>query len=134
MQLTLHTDLALRLLIVLARRDGEPLALTTFSAAQKVSYNHVAKVAQDLVREGFLTSIRGRSGGMKLARGPGEIGVGEVVRRIEPTLQMADCANCALRGDCGLAGLLCEATDDFLARLDTRTLADVAGLAAAAPA
>lgn len=134
MQLTLHTDLALRLLIVLARGDGKLLALTTFSTEQKVSYNHVAKVGQELVHAGYLISIRGRAGGVKLAREPVTIHIGDIVRRMEPTLRMADCANCELRRDCGLTGLLCEATEDFLARLDTRTLADVAGVSATLPA
>lgn len=126
MQLTLHTDLALRLLIVLTRGDGAPLALTAFAAEQGVSYNHVAKVAQKLVHEGYLASVRGRAGGMKLACDPAQVRIGELVRRMEPGMQMADCAHCALRGGCGLTGLLCDAVDDFLARLDTRTLADVA--------
>jgi Rrf2 family transcriptional regulator, nitric oxide-sensitive transcriptional repressor len=126
MQLTQHTDYGLRLMIVLARREGEPISLPEFAAEQQLSYHHVAKVAQALVREGFLRSRRGRSGGVELARRPEEITVGEVVRVLERGLQLADCAGCALRDDCSASPLLAEALAAFLAVLDRSTLAEAA--------
>jgi len=126
MQLTQHTDYGLRLLIVLARREGEPIALPEFAAEQKLSYHHVAKVAQALVREGFVKSRRGRSGGVELARPPEEISVGKVVRALERGLQLADCAHCELRHDCNTSPLLAEALAAFLAVLDRTTLAEAA--------
>lgn len=125
MQLTQHTDYGLRLLIVLAR-SGAPIALPEFAAQQELSYHHVAKVAQALVREGFVKSRRGRSGGVELARPPEEIRVGQVVRALERGLQLADCAGCALRGDCNTSPLLAEALAAFLAVLDRTTLAEAA--------
>ena len=59
MQLTQHTDFGLRLLIVLARKDGGPVSLPSFAAEQGLSYNHVAKVAQALVRAGFVEGYKG---------------------------------------------------------------------------
>lgn len=126
MQLTQHTDYALRLLLVLARRGGEPISLPEFAAQQRLSYHHVAKVGQALVREGFITSRRGRSGGVELARGPEAIRLGAVVRALEPGLRLADCKRCELRDDCTTSGLLAEALDAFLAVLDRATLADAA--------
>jgi Rrf2 family nitric oxide-sensitive transcriptional repressor len=126
MQLTQHTDYGLRLLIVLARRGGAAISLPDFAAEQRISYHHVAKVAQALVREGFIASRRGRSGGVELARAPEDIGVGEVVRVLERGLRIADCANCALRDDCATSGILAEALAAFLAVLDRTTLADAA--------
>ena len=126
MQLTLHTDLAMRLLIVLTRGDGEPLSLAAFSGGQGVSYNHMAKVAQELGRARFIESVRGRSGGVRLARDPAAITVGEVVRAMEPSMQIADCGSCALNRDCGLIDVFGDATRAFLATLDAQTLADVA--------
>ena len=133
MQLTQHTDYGLRLLIVLARREGEPIALPEFAAEQKLSYHHVAKVAQALVREGFVRSRRGRSGGVELARPPEEISVGKVVRALERGLQLADCAHCELRQDCNTSPLLAEALAAFLAVLDRTTLAEAARRQAGAP-
>ncbi len=134
MQLTQHTDFGLRLLIVLAR-DAAAISLPAFSAQQGLSYHHVAKVAQGLVQAGFATSHRGRSGGIALARPAAEIGIGDVVRKLERGLRLADCATCALKGDCALSGVLAEALEAFLGVLDRYTLADVAreGVPAFAP-
>lgn len=124
MQLTQHTDFGLRLLIVLARSDA-PISLPAFSAQQGLSYHHVAKVAQALVSEGFARSQRGRSGGIALARSPEDIRVGEVVRKLERGMRLADCARCVLRTNCALSNILAEALAAFLAVLDRYTLAEV---------
>lgn len=126
MQLTQHTDFALRLLIVLARKGGGPVSVPDFAAEQELSPHHVAKVAQALVHEGFARSLRGRSGGIVLARPAGEIGIGEVVRSMERGLKLADCARCVLRTDCALSTILAQALEAFMAVLDRATLADVA--------
>ncbi|HEY0958658.1 MAG TPA: Rrf2 family transcriptional regulator [Novosphingobium sp.] len=125
MQLTQHTDYGLRLLIVLARKGGT-VSLPDFAADQGLSYHHVAKVAQALVREGFIVSRRGRSGGVELARAPEDITVGAVVRVLERGMRLADCAHCALRDDCTTSGILAEALAAFMDVLDRRTLADAA--------
>jgi Rrf2 family nitric oxide-sensitive transcriptional repressor len=134
MQLTQHTDFGLRLLIVLTRTDCA-VSLPAFSTQQGLSYHHVAKVAQALVHEGFAISQRGRNGGIALARPATEIHVGEVVRKLERGLRLADCAQCALKPDCALSPVLAEALEAFLGVLDRYTLADVAreGVPAFAP-
>lgn len=126
MQLTQHTDFGLRLLIVLARSETGSIALPVFAAEQGLSYNHVAKVAQGLIRGGFITSQRGRNGGVTLARLPAELSVGEVVRALEPGMRLADCGRCALRFDCTTSGVLDEALAAFLAVLDRTTLTQAA--------
>jgi Rrf2 family nitric oxide-sensitive transcriptional repressor len=126
MQLTQHTDFGLRLLIVLARSDGRSVSLPEFSGEQKLSYHHVAKVAQALAREGFIHTRRGRSGGVELARPAAEITIGQVVRALERGMQLADCGHCELRHDCATSPLLAEALAAFLAVLDRTTLAEAA--------
>ncbi|VWX52987.1 Rrf2 family transcriptional regulator [Novosphingobium sp. 9U] len=126
MQLTQHTDYGLRLLIVLARADGGPVALTEFAAEHRLSYHHVAKVAQKLVREGFIVSHRGRSGGVSLARSADAITVGEVVRALEKGMRLADCSGCVLASNCGTSPLLARALAAFMAVLDGETLAQAA--------
>lgn len=126
MQLTQHTDLGLRILIVLARGDGKPLSLPAFARDQQVSYNHVAKIGQALVHEGFATSVRGRNGGILLARPASEIRVGDAVRALEHGMRLADCGRCILRADCRLSCVLAEALEAFMAVLDRYTLAEVA--------
>lgn len=125
MQLTQHTDFGLRLLIVLARGGG-PVSLAGFATAHRLSYNHVAKVAQALGHAGFITSQRGRGGGVSLARPADDISVGEVVRALEPNLRLADCASCVLRADCATSGILGRAMAAFLAVLDETTLSQAA--------
>ncbi|QGN55046.1 Rrf2 family transcriptional regulator [Novosphingobium sp. Gsoil 351] len=125
MQLTQQTDFGLRLLIVLARKGGA-VSLPVFAADQRLSYNHVAKVAQRLARHGFVRSRRGRGGGVDLARPPDTITVGEVVRAMEPGMQLADCGRCAIRFDCGTSGYLADALAAFMAVLDNTTLSQAA--------
>lgn len=127
MQLTQHTDFGLRLLIVLARSESGAVALPAFAVEQGLSYNHVAKVAQRLGRAGFITSQRGRNGGVALARAPKDLSLGEVVRVLEPGMRLADCDHCALRFDCATSGVLNEALAAFLAVLDRTTLEQAAG-------
>lgn len=127
MQLTQHTDFGLRLLIVLARSAGSPMPLTGFATAHKLSYNHVAKVAQALGQAGFIVSHRGRSGGVTLARPADEISLGDVVRALEPNLRLADCGGCVLRADCATSGILGKAMAAFMAVLDETPLSRAAG-------
>ncbi|KUR77828.1 Rrf2 family transcriptional regulator [Novosphingobium sp. Fuku2-ISO-50] len=126
MQLTQHTDFGLRLLIILARKGGGPLALPGFAAEQGLSYNHIAKVAHALGRAGFIVSLRGRSGGVALARPAETITLGEVVRAMEPGLRLVDCAHCALGADCFTSSVLAEALGAFFAVLDRTSLATAA--------
>ena len=123
MQLTQHTDFGLRLLIVLTRMEGGPISLPSFAAEQRLSYNHVSKVAQALVRTGFIRSLRGRNGGVALAKSPADITVGEVVRALEPGMRMADCGACELRPGCETSSVLAEALAAFMAVLNKTTLA-----------
>lgn len=126
MQLTQHTDYGLRLLIVLARNGGGSISLPEFAGQQRLSYHHVAKVGQQMVRAGFIISRRGRSGGVELAQRPEEIRIGDVVRALEPGLRLANCSNCELRTNCSTSGLLADALAAFMAVLDGATLADAA--------
>ena len=126
MQLTQHTDFGIRLLVVLARSDGRPVPLTRFAEERGLSYNHVAKVAQALVHAGFVVSHRGRSGGVSLARGPHDIRIGDVVRALEPNMQIADCPACTMRNECSAEDMLGDALSAFMAVLDDRSLAQAA--------
>ena len=128
MQLSLHTDYALRILMALAASD-EQLSVDWIARHYGISRNHLAKVAQRLQAEDFVTTYRGRGGGMRLARPANEINVGAVVRKFE-TLEsfvacMAGGAGCAINSACGLKPALAGALKAFLAYLDRFTLSDV---------
>ena len=131
MQLTLHTDYALRLLIFVSRAPGGQVTVPAAAAALEVSEHHLAKVAQRLVKEGALRSARGRNGGLSLGEGLDELRLGALVRRLEPPGGLVACfdpdGRCTLDGECGLQGVLAEARTAFYATLDRRSVADILG-------
>ncbi len=130
MRLTLHTDYALRLLMLLAL---EPEGMhTTEEVARRftISHNHLTKVAQTLVQAGFIDSQRGRGGGLRLAHAAEAINLGQVVRATEDGFTLVECfapasSTCVLVPACGLAGPLAEALAAFMAVLDGYVLADM---------
>jgi len=98
-----------------------------FASRYNVSRNHMVKVVHRLSSLGYLDSIQGRGGGIELAMEPEDIVVGDVVRNMEVTLDVIDCAagNCPLLPECLLKEALDEATDAFLDTLDGYTVADL---------
>lgn len=134
MQLTRHTDYALRVLIHLTAVPSGRATITEIADSYGLSRNHLMKVVHHLGIGGFISTQRGRGGGFTLSRAPEDISVGQVVRHCEPDMNMADCSGCGLRSACGLTGILRAATAAFLAVLDSHSLADAgkekAGLAA----
>ncbi len=129
MRLTLHTDYALRVLIHVGLKDG---ALTTINDIAKtfdISKHHLMKVVNDLSQKGYLDTVRGRNGGIRLKRKPRDINIGRVVRDTEDRLDVIGCLSqagyCRIERACVLRGVLREATDAFLGVLDAHTLADL---------
>ncbi len=125
MRLTRYTDFGMRVLIYLAACPGRICSIQEVSGAYGISQNHLMKVVSELARHGYVASLRGRSGGIRLSRPPEEINIGEVVRRLEEDFVVVDCATCVIGPACGLACLFREATAAFLRVLDERSLADV---------
>ncbi|MCL4105660.1 UNVERIFIED_CONTAM: hypothetical protein GTU68_023727 [Idotea baltica] len=129
MELNQFTDYSLRTLIFVALEDGELASVKQISAAFSISENHLVKVVHNLAKLGYLKTFRGRSGGMRLAKEPSEICVGEVIRAVE-TMAVVPCiaprkGTCCIKGVCELQLALGRATTAFLAELDKLTLADL---------
>jgi len=130
MRLTTFTDYALRVLIFVALKGKERATIDEIASAYAISRNHLMKVVNGLSQAGFLTTVKGRSGGIMLARPAGEIRVGDVVMATEEGFALVECFDrehnqCVITGSCVLKHLLHDALGDFLARLNTRTLADL---------
>jgi Rrf2 family nitric oxide-sensitive transcriptional repressor len=131
MRLTAYTDFSLRVLTYLGLRRDRLATVHEIAAAYGVSRNHLMKVVHELGRAGFVETVRGRSGGIRLARAPGAIRIGDVVRRMEDDFQVVACfagndgGGCVIAPDCRLAGALDEALHAFLGVLDGYTLADL---------
>jgi Rrf2 family nitric oxide-sensitive transcriptional repressor len=130
MQLTQYTDYALRTLIALALNPDEIQTVTAVANAYGISRNHLVKVVARLAERGYVETLRGKGGGMRLARAPREIRIGAVVRDMEAELGLVECltrggGSCVIAPACRLKGLLHEATVAFLDALDRHTLEDM---------
>ena len=131
MRLTVYTDFSLRVLIYLALNGDELGTIAEIAKAYRISKNHLMKVAHQLGRAGYIETVRGKGGGLRLARRPEEIMIGEVVRRTECGSSLVPCfspsdADCAIYPRCVLRGALAKAQNAFLAALDEYSLADFA--------
>jgi len=129
MQLDKFTDYALRILMTLAVRTPERVPTSEIAALFRLSENHLSKVATQLVHEGFVTSVRGRHGGLTLASPSSQICVGDVVRAMKREDPVVECfgpeKSCLILPTCGLREPLAQAQEAFFATLDRYTLADV---------
>ncbi|ARN81301.1 Rrf2 family transcriptional regulator [Methylocystis bryophila] len=129
MKLTSFTDFGLRALILLADRKEEVLSASAIADHFHVSRHHMAKVLQELTAAGYLEGIRGAQGGVRLARDPRDIRIGEVVRTLDKEQALVDCFregwnDCALLPRCRLKGMLARAQLGFLRELDRYTISD----------
>lgn len=129
MRLTQFSDFALRVLMYAASKPEKLLTIEETARAYGISRAHLMKVVNQLIRDGFLTAIRGRSGGFRLGRDPSEIRVGQVVRLTEPDFAMVECFTCdnkcVITSSCGLKKLLAEALQAFFTKLDETSLKDL---------
>lgn len=130
MRLTRYTDYALRTLIYVGLHEPQQSSIAEIARAYGISESHLTKVVHQLGRLGLIRTIRGRGGGMRLAKSPAEIVVGAVVRQTEEDLALVECfasGACAITAPCRLRRSLGEALAAFLAVLDGYTLADLLG-------
>lgn len=131
MQLTLFSDYSLRILLYLTMHRERRVALPEIASAYGISQNHLVKVVQRLIEEGWVESVRGRGGGLSLARDPREINVATVVRITEPHMNLVECFDadtntCPIDPACGLKKVLLRAQEAFMKELEQHTLADFA--------
>ncbi|MED4061117.1 Rrf2 family transcriptional regulator [Priestia megaterium] len=127
MRLTNYTDYSLRVLIFLALKKGEELSTTKEIAENyNISNNHLVKIIHQLAQLGYIETIRGRNGGIKLAKDPRKINIGEVVSKTEEDFHIVDCfQQCATSPACKLKDALHEALQAFLKILNGYTLEDL---------
>jgi len=127
MQLTKYTDLSLRVMMHLALEPEKLGTIKDISERYRVSRNHLVKVVHKLATLGYIESVKGRGGGIRLAMPANEINVGEVVRLTENTLVLIDCegSGCPLTPSCLLKRALDDATHAFLKTLDQYAIADL---------
>src|SRR6056297_2509161 len=130
MRLTIRTNLAMRALMHCGVNAGRTVRKAEIAAACNASENHLGVVINLLAQSGFIETSRGRGGGIRLARPPAELSVGDVFRVFEASVPFAECFagaenHCPLAGCCRLRTRLCEALEAFYTVLDGVTLADL---------
>ena len=130
MQLSLHSEYALRVLLYLGACPDCVVSTEEISTAYGISRNHLVRVIQTLGEDGCVRVVPGRFGGVSLGKDPGRIRIGDVVRHAEPNFRMAECfdpqANaCVITPVCSLKPVLSEALNSFLAALNRYSLADL---------
>lgn len=130
MRLTSYSDFSLRVLIYLGLKGEKLATIQEIAEAYGISRNHLMKIVHHLGRLGVIETVRGKGGGMRLAKAPRDICVGDIVRETEEDLALVQCFDaaqgiCQIDGACRLKGILHEALDSFLAVLDRYTLEDL---------
>jgi Rrf2 family nitric oxide-sensitive transcriptional repressor len=129
MRLTLNTDFSLRVLIHVGLCGGKLTTISDIAQSFGISKPHLMKVVNHLSQNGYLETVRGRNGGIRLMREPRDINIGQVVRDTENQLDVIGCLErrgyCPIERACVLRSALQDATQAFLAVLDAHTLADL---------
>jgi Rrf2 family nitric oxide-sensitive transcriptional repressor len=129
MRLTTMTDYALRLLMYVALHPDRLCTIAEITRAYGISEAHLMKITHQLGLQGWIQTVRGKGGGMRLAHAAQDINLGAVVRGIEPDFVLVEClaadSRCVLTGSCRLAGVLDDALRNFLLHLDGFTLSDI---------
>lgn len=131
MKLTLYTDYSLRVLLYLASapKNNKLIQIKEIAEAYGISKNHLMKVTFHLGKLGYVETIRGRNGGLLLAKEPKEVNIGELVRQTEEDFHIVECfqdhGSCIISPHCKLKGVLYKATQAFISVLDQYTLADL---------
>ncbi len=132
MRLTRFSDNALRCLMVLGLEPNQCITVHVIATRMNMSYEHLVKIVQRLAELGYVETVRGRNGGVRLARAAETIRLGELVRQTEENLTLVECFDpatntCPIAPACTLSGMLDQALHAFLAVLDSKTLADALG-------
>jgi Rrf2 family transcriptional regulator, nitric oxide-sensitive transcriptional repressor len=135
MRLTTYTDYSLRVLIYLGVQSGKLVTIKQISEHYGISNNHLLKVVHQLGLLGFIETVRGRNGGLRLARPASQIVIGDVVRKMEQDMALVDCfvvdgridpgSDCRIMDACVLKSALAKALQAFLDVLDQYTLAEL---------
>lgn len=129
MRLTMMTDYAMRLLMYVGQHPDRLCTIAEVARAYGISEAHLMKVTHQLGLHGWIETVRGKGGGMRLAHAPEKIGLGAVVRNMESDFVITECLGgtnqCILTGNCRLTSIVDEALASFLRTFDAYTLADI---------
>jgi Rrf2 family nitric oxide-sensitive transcriptional repressor len=124
-RLTRYTDFAIRMMLYLAAHDDRICSICEIAESCGISQNRLMKVASDLAGSGYVQSLRGRRGGLRLARSADQINIGKMVRHTEGHVDLVGRGSCALAPACDMVCVFKNVVETFFAALDHYTLADI---------
>jgi len=129
MRLTTFSDYSMRVMMYLGLQHGQLVTISDIARAYNVSENHLTKVVHHLAQSGYVETVRGKGGGLRLVRDPKTINIGEMIRDSEGDTGLLPCLDtdgtCCIQPSCKLMGILHEAQAALFAVLDKYTLADL---------
>lgn len=130
MRLTTFSDYTMRVLIYLALNPDRLATINEIAESFDISESHLMKVVHQLGKQNLIESVRGKGGGIRLARPPSGIRLGEVLRASEGDSAVVEClsgnaSGCRIAPACRLANILATTMNDFYLALDRFTLADL---------
>lgn len=129
MRLSTFTDYSLRVLMSLGSDADRLMTISEIATCYSISENHLMKVVHQLGRAGYVETLRGKGGGIRLARLPEDINLGEIIRQTETDFDLVECfspgSKCRLQSTCRLQSVLGEAVEALFKVLDAYTLADL---------
>lgn len=129
MQLTIFTDYGLRVLMYAAAHRSRLCSVREIAEHYGISYNHLVKVVHHLAKQGYIRSVKGKGGGIELAADATALRLGDLVRDLEPNMDIVECFNrdtnaCRITTSCQLKHYLSDASRAFIDTLNAHTLAD----------
>lgn len=114
--------------MVLIARSGQSVNVTHIAQRMGASRNHLAKVMQRLVKDGFVKSTRGPAGGFVLNKNPEDITLLSIYESIEGPIELSGCPLahkvCAI-GQCLMEGVIGEATALVINHFAQKRLSDL---------
>lgn len=129
MRLTTFSDYSMRVIMYLGLQHGQLVTISDIAQAYNISENHLTKVVHHLAQRGYVETVRGKGGGLRLVRDPKTINIGEMIRDSEGDTGLLPCLDtdetCCIQPSCKLMGMLREAQVALFAVLDKYTLADL---------
>jgi Rrf2 family transcriptional regulator, nitric oxide-sensitive transcriptional repressor len=130
MRLTTFTDYCVRALMFVALKGDELSTIDEIAERYGISRNHLVMVVFRLSQLGYLNTLRGKGGGIRLASDPAKINLGKLIRKTEEDFSLVECFQeqeclCVIEPACVLKKALRAALAAFFEVLDGYTLADL---------
>lgn len=130
MYLSKFTDYSFRILMYLGNHPNKLSTVDELSSILGLSTHHTKKIVYKLSKNNYISSSKGRNGGIKLGMNPKDINLGELIKITEDNLNVLECFSlenntCSLNNSCKLKPIINDALDSFILKLSNYTLEDI---------